>query len=104
MVNLLTSGGSRNFKTGGRGLGAVEFLGSGFVLMPFQTYPMFYSESREQSTYCKHCMMATIKYMRIMQSKFTNTTPQKIQTGGRAPVLDPPLIDAYLHWLFLVWS
>ena len=43
-------------------------------------------------------MMATIKYMRIMQSKFTNTPPppkkKKIQTVGRAPgapVLDPPL-------------
>ena len=36
-----TSGGSRNFKTGGGGgPGAVEFLGLGFVLMPLNTYPM----------------------------------------------------------------
>ena len=34
------SGGSRNFKMGGRGPGAVEFFGLGFVLMPLQTYPM----------------------------------------------------------------
>ena len=27
-------------------------------------------------------MMATIKYMRIMQSKFTNTTPQKNSNRG----------------------
>ena len=33
-------GGSRNFKTGGRGPGAVEFLGLGFALMPLYTYPM----------------------------------------------------------------
>ena len=34
------SSGSRNFKTGGggRGPGAVEFLGLGFVLMPPHTY------------------------------------------------------------------
>ena len=33
------SGGFRNIKTGGRGPGAVEFLGLGFVLMPLHTYP-----------------------------------------------------------------
>ena len=37
---IITSSGSRNFKTGGRGPGAVEFLGLGFVLMPLQTYRM----------------------------------------------------------------
>ena len=31
----------RNFITGGRGPGAVEFLDLAFVLMPFHTYPMF---------------------------------------------------------------
>ena len=34
------SSGSRNFKTGGRGPGALEFLGLGFVMMPLHTYPM----------------------------------------------------------------
>ena len=34
-------GGSRNFKTGGRGPGAVEFLGLGFVLMPLHIYPIY---------------------------------------------------------------
>ena len=38
------SSGSRNFKTGvggwGRGLGEVEFLSLGFVLMPLHTYRM----------------------------------------------------------------
>ena len=37
---VANSGGSRNFKTGGRGPGAVEFLGLGFVLMPLPTYSM----------------------------------------------------------------
>ena len=52
------------------------------------TYPMFCSESREQSTYCKHCKITTIKYKGVIQSFFTKTPPppqQKIQTGGRAP-------------------
>ena len=37
----MSSGGSRNFKTGGRGPGAVEFLRSGVCLMPLHTYPFF---------------------------------------------------------------
>ena len=37
---MIASSGSRNFKTGGRGPGAVEFLGLGFVLMPLHTYSM----------------------------------------------------------------
>ena len=32
---------SRNFKTGGCGPGAVEFLGLEFVLIPLHTYRMF---------------------------------------------------------------
>ena len=36
------SGGCRNCKTGGRGPGAVELLGIGFVLMPLHTYPIFW--------------------------------------------------------------
>ena len=36
-----SSGGFRNFKTGERGPGAVEFLGLGVVLMPLHTYPKF---------------------------------------------------------------
>ena len=57
----MSSGGSRNFKTGGRGPGAVEFLGSGVCLMPLHTYPFFCSESKERNTYCKHCMLTIIK-------------------------------------------
>ena len=37
---VIISGGSRNFKTGGRGPGAVKFLGLAFVLTPLHTYPM----------------------------------------------------------------
>ena len=36
--------GSRNFKTGGRGPGAVEFFDLRFALMPLYTYPMFLLE------------------------------------------------------------
>ena len=69
-----------------------------FVLMPLQTYPMFCSERREQSTYCKHCMMAAIKVygiLRVIQSNFTNTNPPKNSNRGMragTPVLDPPLL------------
>ena len=47
---------------------------------------MFCSESREQSTYCKHCVITTIKYMRVIQSIFTNTPPppKKFKQGTRA--------------------
>ena len=38
LCEIMISGGSRNFKTGGGG--AVEFLGLGFVLMPLHIYPM----------------------------------------------------------------
>ena len=40
LYTSIVSSGSRNFKTGGRGPGAVEFLGLGFVLMPLHTYSM----------------------------------------------------------------
>ena len=36
--------GSRNFKTGGRGPGAVELFDLRFALMPLYTYPMFLLE------------------------------------------------------------
>ena len=41
---VIPRGGSRNFKTRGRGPGAVEFLNPGFALMPIHTYPMFLLE------------------------------------------------------------
>ena len=46
---------------------------------------MFCSESREQSTYYKHCITATIEvYACYIQSKFKNTNPPKISNGARA--------------------
>ena len=63
------SGGSRNLKTGGRG-----FLG---VLGLLHTYPMFCSESREQNTYCKHCVMATIKVYAWYTVKIYKYKPAK---------------------------
>ena len=38
------SGRSMNFKTGGRGPGAAEFLDLKFALIPLHTYPMFLLE------------------------------------------------------------
>ena len=66
---------------------------------------MFCSESREQSTYYKHCMTATIEvYVPYIQSKFTNTTPpSKFQMGARAQSAGAGsafayvLIDQYIY-------
>ena len=41
---ILFRRGSRNFKTGGRGPGAIEFFDLRFALMPLYTYPMFVLE------------------------------------------------------------
>ena len=81
------SGGSRNFKTGGRGSGAVEFLGfGGLFWCPLHTYPMFCSECRDQSTYCKHCMMATIKvYAYYTVRIYKNKPPTNFKQGGAHP-------------------
>ena len=83
----LISGGSRNFKTGGRGPGAVEFLGfGGLFLCPLHTYPMFCSECRDQSTYCKHCMMARIKvYACYTVRIYKNKPPTNFKQGGARP-------------------
>ena len=80
----LNSGGSRNFKTGGSGPGAIEFLGSEVYFDAPFTHTLCFLvrvENREH----------IVKYSRIIQSKFTKTNPKKIQTGGRAP--DAPVLD-----------
>ena len=39
-----------------------NYQGLRFVLYaPFNTYSMVFSEKKEQSTYCKHCLMDTIE-------------------------------------------
>ena len=94
------SGGSRNFKIGRRGPGAVEFLGLGFVLRPLHTYayPMFFVVREVNKIHIINivCWLKS-KYIRVIQSNFTKTTPIFFRTGGGgvpgAPVVNPPLAD-----------
>ena len=45
--------------------------------------PFVFSESREQSTYCKHCMMATIKVNACYTVKsYKNKLKKKISNRG----------------------
>ena len=45
---------------------------------------MFCSDRREQSTYCKHCKMATIKVNGCYTIKSYKNKLKKIQTGALA--------------------
>ena len=46
---------------------------------------MFCSESREQNTYCKHCMMATIKVNAFYTVKsYKNKLEKNSNRGARA--------------------
>ena len=87
------SGGSRNFKTGGRGLGAVEFLGSEFCLMPPFTHILCFIVRVENKVHIVNIVWwICVLYSQNLQIQ--PHPPKKIQTGGRAPgapVLDPPL-------------
>ena len=74
IVNMY-SGRSRNFRTGGAVQSQYKFWGLEIVLMPFTPTLCFCSESGEYNTYCKHCMLITIKFMRVLQSKFSKINP-----------------------------
>ena len=96
MVKIVTSlsyGGSGRFRNGVGGLGGAvpsrcNCLGLGIVLMPLYTYPMRFCESREQNTHCKHCMLITIRVMRVLQLNFSKNKPfNKCQTGGARSML-----------------
>ena len=52
--------------------------------------PMFFSDSREWSKYCKHCMVTSMK---VYACNTVKTKQNKISNRGRmpvTPVLDPP--------------
>ena len=77
------SGGSRNFKTQGRGPDAVELLGSGTCF----DAPLHIPNVFVVNTYFKHACWLQIKYMRVMQSNFTKNKPNKFfKRGGARPV------------------
>ena len=69
------SGGSSNFKSGGRGPGGLDFLGLGFVLMPLHTYYVFVARVVNKIHNINTVYLLKSKNMRVIQSKFTNTNP-----------------------------
>ena len=78
---LNISSGSRNFKTRGRGPGAVELLESEicFDATFTRAYPMLVVrvENKEQSC-CKNCMMATINVYACSSVKIYKHKPKRI--------------------------
>ena len=77
---IVDCGGSRNFKPGVRGPGAVEFLGSEVCC----DAPFIHTLCREQNTYCKHCMMASVKIYACYAVKIYKHS-KNFQTGGARP-------------------
>ena len=69
----INSGGSRNFKNRGAWSWRGRILGVWDLFWcPLHTYLMFCSESRELSTYSKHCMMDTIEVYAFYTVKIYN--------------------------------
>ena len=93
---IVDSGGSRNFKPGGRGPGAEEFLGSEVCC----DAPFIHTLCREQNTYCKHCMMASIKINACYAVKIYKHS-NKFQTGARARRVGA---GSAFGWQPLSWS
>ena len=86
-------------KTGGRGPGAVEFLGLGFVFILY----VFGARVVNKIHIVNIVYWIKSKYMRVIQSKFTKTPPPPTFFK---PVLDQPWIHSFcpqsaLHRQFL---
>ena len=98
ILKVYISGGSRNFKTGGRSPSAVDFLESWDCFDAPQHIPFAFVVRVKNKIHIEHIpWLIQLKYMRVMQSKFTKTTPKIFSNGGRAPgapILDPPLYIA----------
>ena len=73
---------SRNFKTRGRGPGAVEFLGSEVCFDAFIHTLCFVVREENKVHIVNIVWWLQLQYMRVIQSKFTNTNPQKISNSG----------------------
>ena len=55
----------------------VDILGLGIVLMILKIYSIFCSEIRELNTYCKYCMLATIKVYACYAVRLYKKQPKK---------------------------
>ena len=94
-VLVIISGRSRNFKTGGRGPSAEEFLGSENCWCSFTHTQCILVRVENKVNIVNIVWWLQLKHMHVIQSKFTNTNPpNKFKRGGGAPgapMLDPPL-------------
>ena len=82
MSHITFSGEYRNIKTGGRSPGAVELLGSGVCFdSPFTRNLCFVVRVEKKVNIVNIEWWLQLNYMRIMQSKFTNTTPRIFQNS-----------------------
>ena len=82
--------------------GAVELLEPGVCFDPPPNIPHFFLVRVENKMHIVYiaCWLQ-LKYVRVMQSKFTKNKPNFFSNrrgggGGVAPVLDPPLYDVGL--------
>ena len=110
--NVLCSGGSRNFKTRGRGGGRILRSGVCFDTPSHKPY-VFVVRVGKKNSYCKHCILTKIKVFSCFTVKIYKNKHKKFQAGVRAPdapVLDPPLLCCFTcYWLsqldiiFTVW-
>ena len=63
-----TSGGSRNLRTVGHGPSAVLFFMSEDCFDAPWHIPYAFVERVGNKTHCKHCMLISIKFVRVMDS------------------------------------
>ena len=81
---------------------AVEFLGSEVCFdAPFIHTLCLVVRAENRIHIVNIVWLLQLKYMRVIQSKFTNRNPPKISNRGAragAPLLDPPLLEKVYVW------
>ena len=75
------SGGSRNFKTGGRGPGAVQIFYCFFYAPSHKPYVFVVRVVNKKNIVNIVCCLK-LNYMRVIQSKFTKTNPNFFSNQG----------------------
>ena len=78
IINTVVSGGSRNLRTGGRGCSFTHNR----IKITLHIPNAFVVRVENKMHIVGHCMLITIKFMRVMQSNFSKNIPLNILTGG----------------------
>ena len=99
-MNVVISCGSRNFKTWGRGPGAVEILGLEFVLMLLHTGTTLSLCSRLvnkiQIVMLNIACWLKSKYMLLYSQSYKSKPPKFLKPGGGGRTLGAPVLDPYM--------